>query len=272
MEAKNLPIQMPSFDLTGKVAIVTGGTKGLGYAMSLTLAYYGAKVVVSSRNQEECDKIVEEIENMNETLYGEKDSLPRAIGVRADVINKDDLDELVKKAVDTFGRLDIMVNNAGMGITKKVIDMSVEEWDTVLNTNLRGVFFGAAAAAKQMINQGVGGRIINISSAGGLVGTKNIAAYCASKSGVISLSKTMAMEWGRYGITANSICPGYVPTSINSKPLEIPKVREQILSKTALKRLGTIEEIAAVVLFLASDASSIITGACIAADMGTTAN
>ena len=144
--------------------------------------------------------------------------------------------------------------------------------DKVLDTNLKGVFFCGAAAAKEMIKKGKGGRIINISSAGGLVGTKNIAAYCASKSGVISLSKTMAMEFGKFGITANAVCPGYVPTRINSKPLEIPKVKEQILAKTALRRLGEVREIAAVVLFLASDASSIVTGAYIAADMGTTCN
>lgn len=258
----NEKLTMPTFDLTGKVAIVTGGTKGLGYGMSMVLSHFGADVVVSSRNQADCDEVAAEIKSTGK----------RALGVQCDVIVKEELDELVKKTVEEFGRVDIMVNNAGMGITKKVIEMSEDEWDTVLDTNLKGVFFGAAAAAKEMIKQGDGGRIINISSAGGLVGTKNIAAYCASKAGVVSLSKTMAMEWGRYGITANTVCPGYVPTSINKKPLEIPKVRDQILSKTALKRLGTIEEIAAVVTFLASDASSIMTGAIVAADMGTTCN
>lgn len=262
IDFKNAPFPIPTFDLTGKVAIVTGATKGLGYAMAVALAAYGASVVVSSRNQEECDKTAREIADMG----GE------AIGIRADVRSKEDIDALIEKTVVSFGKLDIMVSNAGMGITKRVIEMSEEEWDEVLDTNLKGVFFCGAAAAKQMIDQGNGGRIINISSAGGLVGTKNIAAYCASKAGVVSLSKTMAMEFGKYGITANTICPGYVPTSINKKPLEIPKVREQILARTALKRLGTPEEIAAVVLFLASDCSSVITGAHIAADMGTTCN
>ena len=254
--------KVPTFDLSGKVAVVTGGTKGLGYGMVLTLAAYGAKVVVASRSQKDCDDVANAVKSLGQ----------EAIGIRADVTVKEDLDELIAKTVETYGRVDIMVNNAGMGITKRVTEMSQEEWDTVINTNLRGVFFGAAAAAKEMIKQGEGGRIINISSAGGLVGTKNIAAYCASKSGVISLSKTMAMEWGKYGITANSICPGYIPTEINSKPLEIPSVRDQIVGRTALKRLGTIEELSSVVLFLASDASSIVTGATIAADMGTTAN
>jgi len=259
---KATDFKAPNFDLTGKVAIVTGGTRGLGYGMCLALAAHGAKVVVSSRVQEDCDAVAESIKGLGQS----------ATGIRADVTVKEDLDNLVAKTVEIFGRLDVIVNNAGMGITKRVIEMNQEEWDTVLNTNLRGVFFGAAAAAKEMIKQGEGGRIINISSAGGLVGTKNIAAYCASKAGVVSLSKTMAMEWGKYGITANTICPGYIPTEINSKPLEIPAVKAQIVGRTALKRLGTIEELAGVVVFLASDASSIMTGAILAADMGTTAN
>lgn len=262
IELKDSPFKIPTFDLSGKVAIITGSTKGLGEGMAYALAAYGAGVVINSRSQAECDAVAASINRAG----------GRAIGVKADVRVKEELDALVEQTVAHFGRVDIMVNNAGMGITKKVVEMSEAEWDEVVDTDLKGVFFGAAAAAKVMIAQNIPGRIINISSAGGLVGTKNIAAYCASKAGVISLSKTMAMEFGRYGITANTVCPGYVPTSINKKPLEIPKVRDQILSKTALRRLGTIEEVAAVVLFLASDASSIITGAYIAADMGTTCN
>lgn len=262
IDMKNAPYPIPSFDLTGKVAIITGSTKGLGHGMAFALAAYGAAVVVNSRNQEDCDAVAKEINDLG----------GKAIAIKADTRVKSEIDAMVAKTVEELGRVDIMVSNAGMGITKRVVEMTEDEWDEVLDTNLKGVFFCAAAAAKEMIKQGDGGRIINISSAGGLVGTKNIAAYCASKSGVISLSKTMAMEFGRYGITANAICPGYVPTSINKKPLEIPKVREQILAKTALRRLGEIEEIAAVTLFLASDASSIITGAYIAADMGTTCN
>jgi len=262
IELNNPPFTIPSFDLTGKVAVVTGSSKGLGEGMVWTLAAYGAAVVVNSRHQDECDAVASAI-----NAAGGK-----ALAYQADVRVREEVEALVAKTVETFGRIDIMVNNAGIGITKRVTEMTEEEWDEVVDTDLKGVFFGGAAAAKVMIAKEISGRIINISSAGGLVGTKNIAAYCASKAGVISLSKTMAMEFGRYGITANAVCPGYVPTSINKKPLEIPKVRDQILAKTALKRLGTIEEVAAVVLFLASDASSIVTGAYIAADMGTTCN
>jgi len=262
LDFKNCPIELPSFDLAGKVAVVTGSTAGLGYGMAIVLAAYGAKVVVNSRRQEDCDRVAGEINDMG----GE------AIGIAADVRIKAEIDQMIAKTVAAYDRVDIMVSNAGIGITKRVIEMTEDEWDEVLDTNLKGVFFCDAAAAKVMIEKEIKGRIINISSAGGLVGTKNIAAYCASKAGVVSLSKTMAMEFGRYGITANTVCPGYIPTSINQKPLSIPKVREQILGKTALRRLGEVHEIAAVVLFLASDASSIVTGAYIAADMGTTCN
>ena len=262
IEMKNTPFEIPTFDLTGKVAIITGSCTGLGYGMAVAFCAYGAKVVINGLEQADCDRVSAEINAMG----GE------TIAIKADVRVREEVQAMIKKTVDTFGRLDIMVCNAGIGITKRVTEMSDWEWDEVVDTNLKGVFICGAEAAKVMIEKEIKGRIINISSAGGLVGTKNIAAYCASKAGVISLSKTEAMEFGRFNITANAICPGYVPTAINSAPLAIPKVREQILAKTALKRLGEIHEIAAVALFLASDASSIVTGAYIAADMGTTCN
>lgn len=262
LDLKNTPWPIPTVDLTGKVAIITGSTEGLGYGMAVVLAAYGATVVISSRRKEKCEAVAKEINDMG----------AKAIAIPCDVRVKADIDALVAGTVEQLGKVDIMVNNAGMGITKRIIEMTEDEWDEVVDTDLKGVFFGMAAAARVMIDKEIKGRIINISSAGGLVGTKNIASYCASKAGVISLSKTGAMEFGRYGITVNTVCPGYVPTTINKVPLEIPKVREQIVARTAFRRLGEVWEIAAVVLFLASDASSIMTGAYVAADMGTTCN
>jgi NAD(P)-dependent dehydrogenase (short-subunit alcohol dehydrogenase family) len=259
---QNTPFNIPAIDLTGKTAVITGSTKGLGYAIAVVLAAYGASVIISSRNREDCDRVAKEIKDMG----------AEAASVPCDVRRVSDINSLVAKTEEIYGKIDIFVNNAGIGITKRIVEMSEEEWDDVVDTDLKGVFFGMAAAGKSMIEHNIRGRIINISSAGGLVGTKNIASYCASKAGVVSLSKTGAMEFGKYGITVNTVCPGYVPTSINKVPLEIPKVREQILARTALKRLGEPWEVAAVVLFLASDSSSIITGAFIAADMGTTCN
>ena len=233
IEMKNTPFEIPTFDLTGKVAIITGSTTGLGYGMAVAFCAYGAKVVINGLEEEDCRRVSDEINEMGGT----------AIPFKADVRNRAEVRAMVSKTVETFGRLDTMVCNAGIGITKRIVEMSDEEWDEVVDTDLKGVFICGAEAAKVMIEKETKGRVINISSAGGLVGTKNIAAYCASKSGVI-----------------------------NAAPLAIPRVREQILAKTALKRLGEIWEVAAVALFLASDASSIVTGAYIAADMGTTCN
>jgi NAD(P)-dependent dehydrogenase (short-subunit alcohol dehydrogenase family) len=262
LNLNNPPFAIPAIDLTGKTAVITGSTRGLGYAMAVVLAAYGASVVISSRTKEDCERVAREIKDMG----GE------ASPIACDVRRLAEVNALAAKTEEIYGKIDIFVNNAGIGITKRIIEMTEDEWDEVVDTDLKGVFFGMAAAARSMIAHEIKGRIINISSAGGLVGTKNIASYCASKAGVVSLSKTGAMEFGRYGITVNTVCPGYVPTGINKKPLEIPKVREQILARTAFKRLGDPWEVAAVVLFLASDISSIITGAYIAADMGTTCN
>jgi len=259
---KNSPVNIPSINLDGKAVVITGGSKGLGEAMAYVLAAYGAAVVVSSRSQKDCDKVSGNIISMG----------GKAISVQCDVRIRQEVVKLIKKTEEAFGKVDVMINNAGVGVTTKLVDMTEDEWDEVMDTNLKGVFNGIAVAGKSMLDHKVKGRIINISSAGGLISAKNIAAYCASKAAVISLSKGAAVELGRQGITVNSICPGYVPTCINESALENPKVKEKIIDKTALKRLGERWEIASIALFLASDASSIITGAYIAADMGATCN
>lgn len=261
-ENAKLPFKMPDYDLTGKVAIVTGGTKGLGYGIVMALAYYGAKVVVTSRHQDDCDKVAKEVVDMG----GE------AIGIKTDVQVKAELDSLIEKTVGKYGKLDIMINNAGVAITKPMLEMTEADYDTVLDSNLRSVYFGSAAAAKQMIKQGNGGRIINMASMGGLVGTKNISTYGASKAAVLNLTKGMAIEFGKYNITVNSICPGYVKTALNADVLDNPKYQERMFHRIPLKRWGEVQEVAAIVLFLASDYSGIMTGSYIVADMGTTCN
>lgn len=259
-ENAKLPFPIPNYDLTGKVAIVTGGTKGLGYGVVMALAYYGAKVVITSRHQDDCDRVAKEVTE----LGGE------AIGIKTDVQVKEEIDSLVAKTVETYGKLDIMVNNAGVAITKSMLEMSEAEYSTVMDSNLKSVFFGSAAAAKEMIKQGTGGRIINMASIGGLIGTKNISTYGASKAAVLNLTKGMAIEFGKYDITVNSVCPGYVKTALNAEALENPQYQEKMFKKIPLRRWGKVEEVAAIVLFLASDFSGIMTGSYIVADMGTT--
>jgi NAD(P)-dependent dehydrogenase (short-subunit alcohol dehydrogenase family) len=255
-------LAIPTIDLDGKAAIITGSSRGLGETMAYVLAAYGASVAVNSRCLKDCEQVAERIREMGGT----------AIPVAADVRKREDVEALVARTEEAFGKVDIMVNNAGVSFTKKIVETTDEDWDDLIDTNLRGVFFGMAAAGKSMIKNGVKGRIINIASAAGFLGTKGISTYCVSKAGVISLSKSGALEFGRYAITVNAVCPGYIPTYLSSEAVDDPRTREKIIAKTALRRLGERDELAAVVLFMASDASSIITGAAIAADMGTTCN
>ncbi len=258
MNAEKLPFAMPSFDLNGKVAVVTGGTKGLGYGIVMALAFHGARVVITSRHQEDCDAVAKEVADMG----GE------AMGVKADVQNVEEIQSLIDKTVETYKRLDIMVNNAGVAVTKRLTDMTEADYERVIDSNLKSVYFGAQIAARQMIDQGEGGKIINMCSIGGIKGNNQLSIYGASKAGAINLTKSMAWEWGRYGINVNAICPGYVKTDLNAEQLENPQFKDKVLKGIPLRRFGTVQEIAALTLFLASDCCNMLTGEYIVADMG----
>ena len=260
MNAEKLPFAMPSFDLNGKVAVVTGGTKGLGYGIVMVFAYHGAKVVIASRHQEDCDVVAAEVAAMG----GE------AMGIKADVQNVEEIQNLVDRTVEKYGRLDIMVNNAGVAVTRRLTDMTEADYERVIDSNLKSVYFGAQIAAKQMIAQGEGGKIINMCSIGGIKGNNQLSIYGASKAGAINLTKSMAWEWGRYGINVNAICPGYVKTDLNAEQLENPQFKDKVLKGIPLRRFGTVQEIAALTLFLASDCCNMLTGEYIVADMGAT--
>lgn len=260
MNAEKLPFAMPSFDLNGKVAVVTGGTKGLGYGIVMVFAYHGAKVVITSRHQEDCDVVAAEVAAMG----GE------AMGIKADVQNVEEIQNLVDRTVEKYGRPDIMVNNAGVAVTRRLTDMTEADYERVIDSNLKSVYFGAQIAAKQMIAQGEGGKIINMCSIGGIKGNNQLSIYGASKAGAINLTKSMAWEWGRYGINVNAICPGYVKTDLNAEQLENPQFKDKVLKGIPLRRFGTVQEIAALTLFLASDCCNMLTGEYIVADMGAT--
>ena len=260
LDQNKVPFKMPTFDLTGKVAIVTGGTKGLGYGIAVTLANFGAKVVVTSRHQDDCDKVAQQIIDMGGDAYG----------IKTDVQKVDEIENLVKKTVEHYGKLDILVNNAGVAVTEWTINMTEEQYNKVMDSNLRSVYFGVKFAAKQMMDQGTGGNIVNVASIGGLKGSKALTTYGASKAAVLNLTKSFAMEFGRYGIRVNAVCPGYVKTEMNRKQLEDPEYSKKQLKAIPLGRFGEVSEVASVVAFLASDASSIMTGAAVVADMGAT--
>ena len=260
-------ISIPSFDLTGKTAIVTGGTKGLGLGIAATYARFGANVVITSRTPADVEVICGEISD----LYIKGGN--KCLGIAADSAKQADIDNVISKAVQTFGKLDILVNNAGIsGKTAAILSDECDEnnFDLVVSTNLKGAFLFAKAAAKQMAAQGAGGRIVNISSIGGLIGGKGLVAYGASKAAVISITKTMANEFARYNITVNAICPGYVVTPLNENIFANEEIRKKMESRTALRRLGSIEEIAGPALALVSDCFGYMTGACVLIDGGQT--
>ena len=251
-----------SFDLQGKNAIVTGSTKGIGKAIANALAGAGANVVIVSRHQDDCDRVACELAEK----YG-----VRSLAHAADLTRKAEIDSLVEAAVEEFGRIDILVNNAGSAVTKKAEDLTEDEFDRVLNLDLRAVFFCAQAVGKVMIGQeNQGGVIINIASALGMIADKRVLPYCVAKGGVLQMTRALALEWARYNIRVNAICPGYVKTEINEKELSDEKIAQTLLRRFAIRRFAQAEEITGAVIFLASDESSYMTGQPIVIDGGWT--
>ena len=254
-------IKIPQFDLSGKVAIVTGGTKGLGLAISTTLAFYGVKVVIASRTAADCERVSGELNAQG------CDTFP----CPTDITNVESIGKLVAAAVEKYGKLDILVNNAGSAVTAMANDMTEQQWDEVMNLDLKACFFCAQAAAKQMIEQGAGGRIINIASMAGLIGYKAISGYCAAKGGLINLTKALALEWGKYGITVNCVCPGYFKTELNAYMFENEKWCKSITGATCVGRFCELDEITSAIVYLSSDFSGYTTGTYILMDGGTVA-
>jgi len=246
--------------LKGKVAIVTGSTKGIGNGFAHALAKEGADVVVVSRNQADCDKVATQL---SET-YGVK-----TLGCAADVTDMARIDALVVATVEAFGRIDILVNNAGSALTKRAEDITEADWDRIMDVDLKSVFFTAQAAGKVMIEQ-KGGKIINIASILGLVADKQVLPYCVAKGGVLQMTRALALEWAKHNIQVNAICPGYVITPMNEADLNDEKISSHLLRKIAMRRFGKVEEMAAACVFLASDGSSYMTGQQIVIDGGWT--
>lgn len=247
-------------DLKNKVAIVTGARRGMGKAHALALAVAGAKVVVSDISQEECQLVVDEIKNAG----GE------ALAVKCDVSKKEEVDAMIKKAIEAFGRIDILVNNAGICQFKPFLEITEEEWNKTIDINLKGYFLCAQAAAKEMAKQN-SGVIVNIASiAMGQVGVgfPAISHYCASKGGIVAMTEAMALELAPYNIRVNAIAPGAIDTPMASAVKDDPKVLEGTLMRVPLKRMGKPEEISNAVLFLASEASSYMTGSVMVVDGG----
>jgi NAD(P)-dependent dehydrogenase (short-subunit alcohol dehydrogenase family) len=247
-------------DLKDKVAIITGARRGMGRTHAITLAKAGAKVVVSDISKEDCQKVVKEIEKNK----GE------AIAVKCDVTKKEEIDNMVKQAVEKWGKVDILVNNAGIAQFFPFLEMTEEDWDRTLDINLKGYFLCAQAAAKEMTKQ-KSGVIINIASvAMGQVGVgfPNIVHYCASKGGIVGMTEALAIELAPYNIRVNAISPGVIETPMIDPVKADPKAIEGILARVPMHRVGKPEEVSNLVLFLASDKSSYMTGSTVVIDGG----
>lgn len=243
--------------LEGKVAVVTGSSRGIGRAIAEELAAKGASVVVNyNRSEEAADEVVSAIENDGGT----------AQAIQADVSDFDVAQTLVKNVLDTYGQIDILVNNAGTTRDTLLLLMKEDDWDVVLDTNLKSVFNCCKAVARPMIRRKKGGRIINVSSVVGLVGQAGQVNYAASKAGIIGITKSLAKELGSRSITVNAVAPGFFPTALTDVLSE--ELIERAIEMTPLGRLGDLDEVAHLVAFLASDDAAFITGEVIKIDGG----
>lgn len=247
-------------ELTGKTVIVTGGSKGIGKDIALTFAKLKANVIITGRNEEALQKAVNELQSEN----------PKCIGVSGDLSDLSVIDELIRKVINTFGTIDVLVNNAGVNIAKPAMDVTESDWDTVLDLNLKSVFFASQAAAKHMLVQ-KSGKIINIASQMAFVGYYNRAAYCASKGGLVQLTKALAVDWAEHGITVNAVAPTFVETEFTEKMFTDKKFKADVEKRILLDGFAKPKDISGAVLYLASDMAGFVTGETIKIDGGWTA-
>jgi NAD(P)-dependent dehydrogenase (short-subunit alcohol dehydrogenase family) len=245
------------FDLTGKVAIVTGTSRGLGQYMGRALARAGADLVITSRNKDSLSAFKVEIEALGR----------RAVPLELDVRNYDSIQRMVEAAQQAYGKIDILVNNAGCNVRKPAVEITWDDWNLVLDTNLRGTFFVAQAAARVMIPRGYG-RVINIGSVTSVCGYAGISPYCASRGGVKQLTMSLADDWGRHGITVNCLAPGWFETAQNRVLYEDKEWVEYLRDRIPLKRPGQPADLDGAVVFLASEASEYVTGQTLLVDGG----
>ena len=246
-----------SLELNGKVAVVIGGTSGIGRAIAHGLAEAGADVVATSRRTEQVEAAAREIEERGR----------RTLRVASDVSDRASLQRVLDGSVAAFGRVDILVNSAGWTKRAPTLDFSEEDWDAIIETNLTGTFRACQVFGRHMLGRGYG-RIINIASLSTFVALHEVAAYSASKAAVASLTKSLAVEWSPRGVNVNAIAPGVFRTALNQKLLDETARGQEFLLRTPMKRFGRVEELAGAAIFLASDAASFVTGEVLTVDGG----
>ncbi|NOU85843.1 SDR family oxidoreductase [Paenibacillus sp. LMG 31460] len=250
---------LPSFQLINKVALVTGAGRGIGRALAIGLAEAGADVALFARTASDIEEVAHEIRALGRKAY------PFTV----DVTNREQIEEAVQQIIEQTGRLDILVNNAGMNIRSQALAVTDEEWDTIMQTNLKSAFLCSQIAGRHM-QQKEYGRIINIASVAGQVALRTGVVYAATKAAMIQMTKVLALEWGKYGINVNSIGPWYFKTPLTEKILVNPDYLAEIIARTPLGRVGELEELVGPAVFFASDAANYVTGQTLFVDGGMT--
>jgi NAD(P)-dependent dehydrogenase (short-subunit alcohol dehydrogenase family) len=245
------------FNLEGKVAVVTGGTSGIGRALSLGLAEAGADVVATARRQQQVDETAAEIEKRGR----------KTLRAASDVGDRATLEKLCDSVLGRFGKVDILVNCAGIIKRTPTLDLPEADWTNILNTNLTGTLRACQVFGRKMLERGYG-RIVNIASLNSFVALSEVAAYAASKAGVASLTRSLAVEWSKKGVTVNAVAPGVFRTDLNAQLLDSTPRGQELLMRTPMGRFGKTEELVGAVLYLASDSASFVTGQILVVDGG----
>jgi 2-deoxy-D-gluconate 3-dehydrogenase len=252
--------EYPNFRLDGQIALITGASKGLGWGIARAMAHAGATVVITARTLSALEQLATEIGAEGGS------ALPLAL----DVTDVAQINAVVDEVVARFGRLDIMVNNAGLGAEHDALHVTEADWDALIDVNLKGLFFCCQAAARVMLPRGYG-RIVNMSSQLGAVGLPGSAVYCASKGGVNQLTRALALEWSARGVTVNAVAPTFIYTPGTAERLDDPQYLAGVLAKLPIGKVGTINDVAAAVIYLASPAAGMVTGHILHVDGGWTA-
>ncbi|GAB6990019.1 SDR family NAD(P)-dependent oxidoreductase [Paenibacillus pini] len=249
---------LPSFSLQGRTAIVTGAGRGIGRAIAVGLAEAGCDVALVSRTSADLEETAELIRSCTKA---------QTYIIPADITSKEEIAHVFAKVTRDAGNLDILVNNAGMNIRTPALEVTEDQWDTIVQTNLKSAFMASQQAGQYMKEHG-GGRIINISSVGGHVALRTGVVYGSTKAALIQMTKILALEWGQYDIRVNSVGPWYFRTPLTEKLLSDEQYMKEIVDRTPLRRIGQLEEVVGPVIFLASDASNYVTGQTLLVDGG----
>ena len=255
-------MSFPSFDLSGKVALVTGGGSGIGRSIALSLAHFGASVAIADRDAKAAGEVAAEVGRMG----------TQGLAVACDLADFEQIPQMAERVVSDLGAIDILVNNAaiviGLGPAE---DATTEDWDRTMSVNLRGLFFCSQAVGRLMIDRGTGGKIVNIAAVSAMMALRPLAAYNSSKGGVISLTRSLATEWARHGINVNAVAPTFIQTPLTAGLFADDDSREFLTQRIPLGRLGRPEDIAGAVVYLVSSAADLVTGHVLVVDGGWTA-